>query len=219
MSSFSDHSLNQSSDIISRTPVKYGWWLSLDQITYCESTFVAGVPKYRTRVLYIPQRPSLLPGTPRAFLETVQGFNSRRSSSGRDAKHENPIDIAHSWGLPSDVWDRAWSTLSGGEAQRISLAIGVGISGAEIVLLDGESQNPTRLPTQHPSLEPTSALDEETSRIVEKTLIDLVNSESSIKALIWITHNAAQEQRVATRSISLSNGRLSVEEDGASENV
>lgn len=58
------------------------------------------------------------------------------------ATHENPIDIAHSWGLPNDVWDRAWSTLSGGEAQRVSLAIGIGIPGAEIVLLDGESQTP-----------------------------------------------------------------------------
>lgn len=55
--------------------------------------------------------------------------------------------------------------------------------------------------------------------MVEKTLVDLVNSETSIKALIWITHNAAQEQRVATRSISLSNGRLSVEDDGVSESV
>lgn len=49
--------------------------------------------------------------------------------------------------------------------------------------------------------------------------MDLVNSESSIKTLIWITHSAAQEERVATRSIFLSNGRLSVEDDGASENV
>ena len=92
-------------------------------------------------MLYIPQRPSLLPGTPRAFLETVQTFGSRQRSSDKQATHENPIDIAHSWGLPNDAWDRAWSTLSGGEAQRISLAIGIGIPGAEIVLLDGEAQN------------------------------------------------------------------------------
>ena len=121
--------------------------LFLDQVIHCESTFVVGIPKYRTRVLYIPQRPSLLPGTPRAFLETVQGFGSRQRSGDKGTAHDNSIDIAHSWGVPSDVWDRAWSTLSGGEAQRISLAIGIGIPGAEIVLLDGESQNPTKVPT------------------------------------------------------------------------
>ena len=121
--------------------------LSLDQVSYGELTFVAGIPKYRTRVLYIPQRPSLLPGTPREFLEMVQGFGARQSSGDKGATHDNSIDIAHSWGVPSDVWDRAWSTLSGGEAQRMSLAIGMGIPGAEIVLLDGESQNSTGVPT------------------------------------------------------------------------
>lgn len=121
--------------------------LCLGWLTHCELTYISGIPEYRTRVLYIPQRPSLLPGTPRAFLETVQGFRSRQRSSDKTVTHENPIDIAHSWGLPSDVWDRAWFTLSGGEAQRISLAIGIGIPGAEIVLLDGESRNPARVPT------------------------------------------------------------------------
>jgi len=36
------------------------------------------------------------------------------------------------------MWAREWSTLSGGEGQRIALAIAVGIGGAEVVLLDGE---------------------------------------------------------------------------------
>jgi ABC-type thiamine transport system ATPase subunit len=36
------------------------------------------------------------------------------------------------------MWHRGWSTLSGGEGQRIALAIAVGVGGAEVVLLDGE---------------------------------------------------------------------------------
>lgn len=36
------------------------------------------------------------------------------------------------------MWQREWSTLSGGEGQRIALAIAVGVGGAEVVLLDGE---------------------------------------------------------------------------------
>lgn len=34
---------------------------------------------------------------------------------------------------------REWGTLSGGEGQRLALAIALGIGGAEVVLLDGES--------------------------------------------------------------------------------
>lgn len=37
------------------------------------------------------------------------------------------------------MWAREWSTLSGGEGQRIALAIAIGIGGAEVVLLDGMS--------------------------------------------------------------------------------
>ena len=35
---------------------------------------------------------------------------------------------------------REWATLSGGEGQRLALAIALGIGGAELVLLDGESR-------------------------------------------------------------------------------
>ena len=47
------------------------------------------------------------------------------------------VELAESWGVDSSAWDRAWSSLSGGEAQRISLSLAVGIPGAEILLLDG----------------------------------------------------------------------------------
>jgi ABC-type Mn2+/Zn2+ transport system ATPase subunit len=36
------------------------------------------------------------------------------------------------------LWDREWATLSGGEGQRIALAIAAGLPGAEVILLDGE---------------------------------------------------------------------------------
>jgi len=34
---------------------------------------------------------------------------------------------------------REWGTLSGGEGQRLALAIALGLGGAEVVLLDGGS--------------------------------------------------------------------------------
>jgi len=91
-------------------------------------------------VQYIPQRPSLLPGTPIDFLNRIKSFQSRKSTTDNDGKGGlDPYRIAEEWGIERTMWAREWSTLSGGEGQRIALAIAIGLGGAEVVLLDGES--------------------------------------------------------------------------------
>ena len=101
----------------------------------------------------MPQRPSMLPGTPRDFLNTVYTFGVHKSSSATskaasavsgvlqsskpDASGHEAFTIAESWGIQRELWDRGWANLSGGEAQRIVLAIAVGIASAEVLLLDG----------------------------------------------------------------------------------
>jgi ABC-type iron transport system FetAB ATPase subunit len=103
-----------------------------------------GVPTYRTRVLYLPQRPSLLPGTPRDFLNVIWSFGSRRKSAKTKSDErfsainmERPVEIAKAWGVDEELWDRDWSNLSGGEAQRVAMAVAVGLDAAEVLLLDG----------------------------------------------------------------------------------
>jgi ABC-type phosphate transport system ATPase subunit len=56
------------------------------------------------------------------------------------------------------------------------------------------------------TVEPTSALDSETSSQVEKTLMGLPKSGSSIKAIVWITHSHEQGERVGTRWLNLTPG-------------
>ena len=51
--------------------------------------------------------------------------------------HE-PIEVASAWGVDEELWDRTWSNLSGGETQRLALAIAVGLKTAEVLLLDGK---------------------------------------------------------------------------------
>jgi len=170
-----------------------------------------GIPTYRTRVLYVPQRPSLLPGTPRDFLNTISKFNSRNPRSGvlqkKGTDHpavpdlKAPAEVASAWGIEEELWDRNWSNLSGGESQRISLAIAVGLQNAEILLLD----------------EPTSALDAGNSDAVEKYILEEVKSSGGeLKAVVWITHSAAQAKRVGTRFLRVTAGGIH-EEDGVQD--
>jgi len=102
----------------------------------------SGIPKYRTRVLYVPQRPALLPGSPRDFLETIHRFKSRQNvddATGTIAGHvESAASIAENWGIEAELWDRSWASLSGGEAQRMALIIAFSIKGTDVLLLDGE---------------------------------------------------------------------------------
>jgi len=163
-----------------------------------------GVPTYRTRILYVPQRPSLLPGTPREFVNLISSYKSRKRAQAEPKANPlannnssklgavfGPISISEQWGIDEDLWDRPWSSLSGGESQRIALAVAVGIPGAEILLLD----------------EPTSALDVETTALVESSLLELLQDEKmTVKALVWITHSEEQGRRVGTRYLYLEEG-------------
>jgi len=46
-------------------------------------------------------------------------------------------DIGGRLDVNEQLWDRDWSNLSGGEAQRIALAVALAIDSAEVLLLDG----------------------------------------------------------------------------------
>ena len=134
----------------SRQPTSYG---NLNEpspnVSFANITVKStqGIPKYRTRVLYVPQRPSLLPGTPRDFLTAISSFSARsqpqphRHTNARDLQQQqqqHPIDVAKGWGIDEALWDREWSFLSGGESQRVALAVAVGLDVAEVLLLDGQ---------------------------------------------------------------------------------
>jgi putative ABC transport system ATP-binding protein len=81
------------------------------------------------------------------------------------------------------------SNLSGGEAQRVSIARTLA-NDPEILLLD----------------EPTSALDEDSARKVEDLVLDIIRERRM--TCVIVTHNAAQARRVAHRAMVLIAGKL-----------
>jgi len=158
-----------------------------------------GIPAYRTRIMYVPQRPSLLPGSPSDFLIAVKNLQAHQAlmrkggESGDTAEDviQRATKVGQAWGIPPELWNRDWMKLSGGEGQRILIAAALAINTAEVLLLD----------------EPTSALDAETSLLVEEYILDKIHSaDTSLKAVVWITHSAEQSKRVGTRFIYLSAG-------------
>jgi len=91
-------------------------------------------------------------------------------------------------GLPR-YQERDVSNLSGGEAQRVSIARTLA-NDPEILLLD----------------EPTSALDEDSARKVENLVLDIIRERRM--TCVIVTHNAAQARRVAHRAMVLKAGKL-----------
>jgi len=85
--------------------------------------------------------------------------------------------------------ERDVSNLSGGEAQRVSLARTMA-NAPETLLLD----------------EPTSALDEISARRIEELVLDIIHERRM--TCVIVTHDTAQAHRIADRTMIMEAGRL-----------
>lgn len=116
------------------------------------------------------------------FFEDAQKLQARK---GRQCG--NLPALAAAMGLdPAVVLEQQWKSLSGGQAQRLSLAVAAALR-PSVLLLD----------------EPTSALDPDSARRVEAAV------KSCGAAVLWVTHDEAQPARVGGRQLELPSGALS----------
>lgn len=136
----------------------------------------------RRRVGMLMQSPYLFPGT------VSDNIRFGPQQQGKDMKPEEIEDILDRVGL-SNFGGRDVEQLSGGEAQRVSLARTLA-NDPDILLLD----------------EPTSALDETAKTGVETLLMDIMHERGL--TYLWVTHDQAQAQRMATRIMLMENGKI-----------
>jgi putative ABC transport system ATP-binding protein len=136
----------------------------------------------RRRVGMVMQMAYLFPGTVAANVT----FGPRQRNE--------PISAVQVYALLNRVGlsgyqDRNVSNLSGGEAQRVSLARTLANS-PEVLLLD----------------EPTSALDAVAARGIEELVLSIIHERQM--TCVMITHDLSQARRIADRVMSMRAGRM-----------
>jgi putative ABC transport system ATP-binding protein len=137
------------------------------------------VLELRRRAALVPQLPAPLPGT------VAANVRYGPSLAGREADVETCLARA---GLDAAYADREAAQLSVGEQQRVMLARALALE-PEVLLLD----------------EPTSALDESARDGVERTLAELARTGV---AMVLVTHDRGQAERIATQVVALREGRV-----------
>ena len=147
--------------------------------------------QWRTSVRYVTQHKADLPGTPRDFILRILSFYSHSTfeTPSEDEMMTQILWNLQHWGMGESAGDDdsytadadldqdhnsylddEWKTLSGGESQRILLAIAMA-SRAKVLLLD----------------EATSGLDIETEKLVEESIVDYAKKNGA--AVLWVTHS------------------------------
>src|SRR5260370_7610808 len=139
-------------------------------------------PDLRRRMGMVTQTPFLFPGT------VADNLRFGPEQHGQALSEETIALLLEQVGLPGFAASSV-EHLSGGEAQRISLARALA-NRPSILLLD----------------EPTSALDEKAKQEVE-TLISGIVRQSALTCMI-VTHDWAQAARMADRVLLLERGKL-----------
>lgn len=146
-----------------------------------------GIVRWRRRVALVPQRAVFFGGTVES--ELSRPFTYAAADAAFDA--DRARGMLDRVGL-ARAWDRPAHELSEGERQRVAIVRSLGLE-PSVLLLD----------------EPTSALDPAATEIVEALIAE------TGAAIVLVTHDVAQRERLGAREIELS--RLRVEDVARAE--
>lgn len=136
--------------------------------------------EWRRKVRYVTQFKVDIPGKPIDFIKRITSFKSW-SNDPSAPKLEDVVEITQAliskWGLSVDCLYKDWSILSGGESQRVILAIAFA-SKPEVIMLD----------------ESTSALDQKSKAAVEASMKEY--TEKFGWKVLLVSHDGEQFERL-----------------------
>ncbi|QDT89224.1 ABC transporter ATP-binding protein [Gimesia algae] len=147
------------------------------------------LPEYRSRVVYLQQRPVLIEGTVESNLQFAFQFQVNQH---KDHNPDSVRNFLESFGRPESFLKKKSSSLSGGEGQIVALLRALILS-PQVLLLD----------------EPTSGLDPETTQQFESIILQWIKSSEVCPAFVWITHDRSQAQRLADKVMIFPAGEVS----------
>ena len=140
------------------------------------------MPAYRSRVMYLPQRPAYGAGSVLEELRRPFGLRVHAHRVFRQIDAEQWLKDA---GRPASFLNLDVATLSGGEGQLLAVLRAL-LLNPSVLLLD----------------EATASLDPESTQAVERLLARWCVAAPE-RALIWVSHDPAQRQRVADRELAV----------------
>ena len=153
---------------------------------------------YRSKVIYLQQVPQF--GDDTIAEEFNRVFKYKVYRNHQDQLQAEAFSLIEKIGLDPDIFSRRPYELSGGQKQKVHLILGLCLN-PHILILD----------------EPTASLDEKSTIKVERLLHEWVTSSVHKRAYIWVSHQASQRKRVASKFFHIQEGRLSsTQEDKAS---
>lgn len=135
--------------------------------------------EWRKQVRYVTQYKVEVSGTPCDFIQRVASFQSWQKQIGaKEDMLATTRELVQAWGMEAACLHKEWALLSGGEAQRVIVALALA-SRPKVLLFD----------------ESTSALDLESKMRVEVSVESFAETHGI--SVLWITHDQEQAERMS----------------------